>query len=197
MATGGMDIKNRVKEMNDFQKAMFLTSQVIAAATAFVNGMSLGTKLAEMFPLAAPEMLALGTGIGAASAGAIMGVTIAGAFDKGGDVPAGQFGIVSEYGDELVNGMLVKGPARVTSREETARMLENSGPANVNMKVSIENRIPNANYSVEQISKDEIRVIAERVFSENIDSGVSSTLDNRNSKAAKSLRRNYRTPSRL
>jgi hypothetical protein len=104
---------------------------------------------------------------------------------------------VSEYGDELVNGMLVKGPARVTSREETARMLENSGPANVNMKVSIENRIPNANYSVEQISKDEIRVIAERVFSENIDSGVSSTLDNRNSKAAKSLRRNYRTPSRL
>lgn len=197
MATGAADVQNRVREMNDFQKAMFLVSQAVAAATAFINGVSLGTKLAEMFPLVAPQMIALGTGIGAASAGAIAGVTIAGAFDNGGDVPAGQFGIVSEYGDELVNGMLVKGPARVTSRKETERMMSGSGVTSVSLKVNIDNQIPNAQYDVQQLSVDEVRIIARQEFNKNIDQGVSSALSNPNSKAAKSMRRNYKAPSRL
>lgn len=40
-----------------------------------------------------------------------------GAYDKGGYIPAGKFGVVGEYGPELVHG-----PAAVTGRRETAAM---------------------------------------------------------------------------
>jgi len=43
----------------------------------------------------------------------------AGLFDKGGYIPAGQFGIAGEKGPEIVNG-----PARITSTDETARMMQ-------------------------------------------------------------------------
>ncbi|MDA1379946.1 hypothetical protein PCI56_09080 [Plesiomonas shigelloides subsp. oncorhynchi] len=45
------------------------------------------------------------------------GWSFAGLFDAGGYIPSGQFGIVGERGPELVNG-----PARVTSRKQTAVM---------------------------------------------------------------------------
>ncbi|CVA05164.1 Uncharacterised protein [Serratia marcescens] len=41
----------------------------------------------------------------------------AGAFDKGGIIPRGQFGIVGERGPEIVNG-----PANVTGRRKTAAL---------------------------------------------------------------------------
>ncbi|CAM0102044.1 tail length tape measure protein [Vibrio phage 159E36-2a] len=129
-ATGGADIQAQMDEMNAAQKAMFLVSQSIAAVQAFIDGVSLGSSLAAMFPLAAPAMITFGTAVGAAQSGAIMGATFAGAFDKGGYIPSGQMGIVSEYGDELVNGQLIKGPANVTSREDTAKMM-NGGSGNV------------------------------------------------------------------
>lgn len=195
MSTGVADVQNKVKEMNGVQKTMFLISQAIAAAQAFIQGISLGSQLAALFPLAAPAMLALGTGIGAAQAGAIAGVTIAGAFDKGGNIPAGQAGIVSEYGDELVNGVLVKGPARVTSREDTAKMM-NQG-SNVSLKISIENQIPGAVYEQQQLSADEVRIIARQEFNKSIDEGVSTVLASGNSKSSKSLRKNYNTTRKL
>ena len=46
----------------------------------------------------------------------------AGAYDKGGYIPTGKFGIVGEYGPEIVNG-----PAHVTGREATARKLGSGG----------------------------------------------------------------------
>lgn len=46
------------------------------------------------------------------------GGLFAGFFDKGGTIPSGQFGVVGEYGPEIV-----KGPAHVTGREQTARMM--------------------------------------------------------------------------
>ncbi len=42
----------------------------------------------------------------------------AGLFDKGGHIPSGKFGIAGEYGPEFV-----KGPATVTSRVDTANIL--------------------------------------------------------------------------
>lgn len=198
MATGANDVKDKVAEMNDFQKAMFIVSQVLAASMAFIDGMSLGMKLAAMFPMVAPQMIALGTGLGAATAGAIMGVTIAGAFDKGGNIPTGQAGIVSEYGDELVNGVLVKGPARVTSREDTAKLMnQGGGVAAVNLRVNVENSIPNASFEVQQISAEEVKIIATQVFNKNIDKGVSGVLSNRNSKATKSMKQNFTTGSKV
>lgn len=198
MTSGISNVKSKTAEMNGFQKTMFIVSQTIAAANALIAGISLGSQLAAMFPLAAPAMITTGTAIGAAQAGAIMGVTLAGAFDEGGNVPAGQFGIVSEYGDELVNGMLVKGPARVTSREDTAELLNNAGSATqVNMKVSIENNIKGAQYDVRQISADEVKIIAKQVFDQNIDSGVSSAIGNPNSKSARSMRSSYNVSRNL
>lgn len=198
MTNGTTNVREKTKEMNDAQKAMFIISQMIAAANALVSGMLVGIQLAAIFPLAAPAMMTAGTALGAATAGAIMGTTIAGAFDKGGNVPAGQFGIVSEYGDELVNGMLVKGPARVTSREDTAKMLEGgNGSTSVTMKVSIENQIKGGQYDVRQIGPDEVKIIAKQVFDQNIDQGVSGAIANPNSKSAKSMRSSYNTGRNL
>ena len=188
MSTGIEDVKAKTAEMNAFQKTMFLINQGIAAAQAVINGISLGGKLADMFPLAAIPMQAFGTALGAANAGAIMGTTFAGTFDNGGTIPAGQSGIVSEYGDELVNGVLVKGPARVTSREETAAMMNNGGGS---VSILIENRIDGASYREERIDENTVKIIAEKVFNQNIDSGVSSVLGNRNSKSTKQLKSNF------
>lgn len=188
MTTGIQDVKAKTAEMNAFQKAMFIMSQSIAAASAFINGVSLGSKLAEMFPLAAPEMIVMGTALGAAQAGAIMGTTFAGTFDNGGMIPAGQSGIVSEYGDELVNGVMVKGPARVTSREDTAKMMNGGGSS---VSIVIENKIDGASYREERIDENTVKIIAEQVFNQNIDNGVSSVLGNRNSKSTKQLKTNF------
>ena len=53
--------------------------------------------------------------------------TFAGLFDEGGKIPAGQVGIVGERGPELV-----RGPANVTGREETAA-LAGSGGSTINI----------------------------------------------------------------
>ncbi|MCP4984693.1 MAG: hypothetical protein GY928_01130 [Colwellia sp.] len=190
MTNGVAQVENATAEMSAGQKAAFLFSQVVAATMAFINGVSLGGKLAEIFPLQAPTMLTIGATIGAANAGAIMGATIAGTFDKGGSIPSGQLGIVSEYGDELVNGQLVKGPARVTSREDTAKMMGNS-----NVKITIENKIEGARFREERVDIDTVKIVAEQVFSKNIDNGVSGVLGNRNSKATKALKRKFNVRS--
>ena len=95
---------------------------------------------------------------------------------------------MSEYGDELVNGVLVEGPARVTSREETAAMMNNGGGS---VSILIENRIDGASYREERIDENTVKIIAEKVFNQNIDSGVSSVLGNRNSKSTKQLKSNF------
>lgn len=199
MASGSEDIKAATAEMNDAQKVMFFITQSIAAASALINGIDLGMKLAAMFPLAAPAMIATGTGLGAASAGVIMGTTFEGMFDNGGYIPQGKKGIVSEYSDELVNGVMVKGPARVTSSEETAKMMSNgtsSGSNSTiqnNMNIVVENTIPGGNYSISQVDENTVKVIATQVFNDNIDGGVASSLSQKGSKSDKAMRNNFNT----
>lgn len=195
MTNGVADVEAKTKEMNDFQKAMFFMSQTVAAAQSIVNGISLGMKLAEMFPLAAIPMQTFGTGLGVANATAIMTTTFAGAFDKGGQIMSNEAGIVSEYGAELVNGALVMGAASVTSREDTAKLL--NGDKSVKLSVEVQNQIPNASFQVQQLDEERVRIIAKQEFNKNIDSGVSNVLGNGNSKSAKSLRKNYDTKRRI
>lgn len=59
---------------------------------------------------------------GATQVAAISQQQFSGAYDDGGRIPAGKFGIVGERGYELVQG-----PAQVTSRRETARLLSGAG----------------------------------------------------------------------
>jgi hypothetical protein len=195
MTNGVQQIKNQTAEMNAFQKTMFLVTQTIAAAQAIINGIDIGMKLAAAFPLAAPAMIALGTGLGAAQAGVIMGTTFAGTFDNGGYIPAGSTGIMSEYGTEIANGALVQGPAQITSREDTAALLAGSGGGGYNL--TIENRIPSGNYSVVKDGDNSMKIIAEQVFNKNIDGGVANVLGSSNSKSAKSLRSNYQVRRNL
>jgi len=83
----------------------------------------------------------------------------AGTFDKGGVIPQDMFGIVSEYGNELVNGVMVKGGqggSRVTSREETANMM-NGGKGGDNFYIT-----GGDNASAEQITRAMIRKLKSR-----------------------------------
>lgn len=168
--------------------ALFYINQAIALAETIVNTELAATKAMVQLGVFGIPASTLIRATGYASAGIIAGQTIAGAYDKGGNIPSGQLGIVSEYGDELVNGVLVEGPARVTSREDTAKMMNGGGGS---VSIVIENRIDGASYREERIDENTVRIIAERVFNDNIDSGVSSVLGNRNSKSTKQLKSNF------
>lgn len=81
--------------------------------------------------------------VGATQIAAISQQRFSGAYDDGGRIPAGQFGIVGERGMEFVEG-----PAQVTSRRDTARMLREAadggdrrgGDVNVYIDVSVDAR---------------------------------------------------------
>ena len=65
------------------------------------------------------------------------------------------------------------------------------------LNVSIENRISGAGYQVKQIDENTVRIIAEQVFANNIDQGVSQVIGNGNSKTAKSMRQSYNVQRNL
>lgn len=171
--------------------ALFYINQAIALADTIVNTELAATKaLGQLGVFGIPASTVI-RATGYASAGIIAGQTITGAYDDGGYIPSGGIGIVSEYGDELVNGQLVKGPARVTSREDTAAMMGGGTPT-----ILFENKIEGARYTQSRVDQDTIKIVAEQVFADNIDKGVSSVLSNRNSKATKSLKNNFTTRSK-
>lgn len=187
--TGTEQVAKATENMNATQKAFFFLMRAMQAAEALVNGISLGVKLANL--TLNPSMVSVGTAIGAASAGAIMGTTFKGAFDNGGYIPSGASGIVSEYGDELVNGVMVKGPARVTSREETAQMMSQGGSSTTNLNVSVENYANGVQHEVRQIDENTVKIIAKQVMNENLDSGVANNLSRKGSKTDKAMRSKY------
>lgn len=174
--------------------ALFYINQAIALADTIVNTELAATKAMGQLGVFGIPASTLIRATGYASAGIIAGQTIVGAYDNGGVIPAGSTGIVSEYGDELVNGQLIKGPARVTSREDTAKLMNNGGTS---LKVVVDNKISGASYSVQQIDESTVKLIAEQVFSNNIDSGVSGVLNNRNSKSTKAMKNKFTVRSKF
>jgi len=107
----------------------------MASAKAYegsINAFTSTAAIPVVGPPAAPAAGALALAAGLASV-AVISSLFSGVFDEGGTIPQGKYGIVSEYGDELVNGVLVKGQAggtRVTSREDTAKMMGGAGGGN-------------------------------------------------------------------
>jgi hypothetical protein len=95
-----------------------------------------------------------------------LGSLFAGFFDQGGVIPAGQFAIAGERGPEIVTG-----PARVTSRADTARLM--GGNSRVRGKATLELVAPEG-FSVRQ--RGEIQGIAVRVTSEGLSAYDRSTL---------------------
>ncbi|MFP8968567.1 hypothetical protein ACKC9G_18440 [Pokkaliibacter sp. CJK22405] len=92
---------------------LFSSKEAIAAAWASAK-----------FPynLGAVFQTIAGTGAIEAAVGAIS-TSFAGAYDNGGNIPAGKWGIMAERGTELLNGVPVMGPAEITGRTRTSDIL--------------------------------------------------------------------------
>lgn len=109
-------------EQSKAYRVLFAASKAFSIVQAT---MSIATGLGKAQELGFPANLAAMAQVaaqGAAIMGQIRGTNYAGAFDQGGFIPAGQWGIAGERGPEIIQG-----PATVTSRVDTARMLENAG----------------------------------------------------------------------
>ncbi|MER0430322.1 hypothetical protein ABR859_01360 [Aeromonas caviae] len=122
-------VEQSAEEGSALQRLAFLAGKGVAMAQTFVNTEAAAVAAMAPPPIGLGPIAGLGhaqtiRAIGYASMGLIAGQSIAGMFDKGGYIPANQFGIVSELGDEFVNGTLVRGPANVTSRRESAAILD-------------------------------------------------------------------------
>ncbi|MGU5723676.1 hypothetical protein [Aeromonas caviae] len=121
-------VEQSAEEGSALQRLAFLAGKGVAMAQTFVNTEAAAVAAMAPPPIGLGPIAGLGhaqtiRAIGYASMGLIAGQSIAGMFDKGGYIPANQFGIVSELGDEFVNGTLVRGPANVTSRRESEEIL--------------------------------------------------------------------------
>lgn len=106
-------------EQSGVYKAMFAVSKAFAIADSM---MKIQQGIANAASLPWPANLGAIASTVAATAGVvsqIQSTQFAGAFDNGGHIPSGQFGIVGEFGPEIVNG-----PANVTSRKDTMNMVK-------------------------------------------------------------------------
>lgn len=118
MQQAGIEHTGVYKTLIAMQKAAAIPSIIVSTEEASAKA------LAAFPPPYSVGLAASVKAMGYASAGMVAGQAIAGMFDKGGYIPANQFGIVSELGDEFVDGTLVRGPAKVTSRRESSEILE-------------------------------------------------------------------------
>lgn len=114
--------KGYAGEQSKAYRVLFAVSKAFSVAQA---AMSISTGLAKAQELGFPANLAEMARVAATGASIIAqinGSQFSGAYDKGGQIPAGKVGIVGEYGPELV-----KGPASVRGRELTSRSYPDGG----------------------------------------------------------------------
>lgn len=127
--------KGYAGEQSKAYRVLFAVSKAFSVAQA---AMSISTGLAKAQELGFPANLAemarvAATGVSIVSQ--INGSQFSGAYDQGGQIPAGKIGIVGEYGPELV-----RGPASVRGRELSSRSYPDGGgqpaaaPAQVNVR---------------------------------------------------------------
>jgi hypothetical protein len=95
------------------------TAQATAAAAAWAPAAALAS-LASFGANAAPASAGMLATTGVAEMIAAT-ANFAGAFDKGGTIPGGKWGIVGEFGPEIVQG-----PANVTGREKTMDLVRSA-----------------------------------------------------------------------
>jgi hypothetical protein len=114
--------RNMGGEQSGAYKALFAMSKAFSIAQAT---MSIATGAAKALELGWPEGLAAGLQVASQGAGLLATITssnYSGAYDAGGVIPAGRIGLVGERGPEFV-----RGPAVVTSRQQTAQIMSGQG----------------------------------------------------------------------
>lgn len=128
-------------EQSGIYRATFALSKGFATAKAALDmQMAISDALSKGLPQGIP-MMAQAAASGAQIASAIGGINYSGAYDKGGYIPAGSFGIGSEKRDEFINGVLVKGPARITGGRDTERKIEAAASGGGGMNITIHQTI--------------------------------------------------------
>lgn len=121
------------KQSNAY-KGLFAVSKAFSIAQAT---MSIATGLAKAQELGFPANIGEMARVAATGAGIvsqISGSNFSGAYDKGGSIGAGKWGIVGEYGPEIVEG-----PANVTSRRDTAAMAREAMGGSAAPQVTVQN----------------------------------------------------------
>ncbi len=161
-------------EQSDIYKGMFAVSKGFAIAESTVKIIQ---GIANAAALSYPANLGAMASVAASTANLVTqieGVNYSGAYDKGGYIPAGSFGIVGEYGPEFVSG-----PANVTSRKKTSDILTDaanmSSEPKINFKVEI---IESGNAQVADISFDD-RVLKVMLRDSETDGDYISNLQSR------------------
>lgn len=119
----GMENSGIMKAMFAMQKALAIPSIIASTHMAASNAAAIASMTEGWMSAEAIRTMIMAQGY--ASAGMVGGLAIAGLFDNGGVIPAGQTGIVGEFGPEFV-----KGPAVVTSRAKTAEMARSNTGGN-------------------------------------------------------------------
>ncbi len=175
MSTGLSEITGMLadagKESNFLYKAMIMAQKAAAIPQMIIATEMGAAKALELGPIAGPPLSMAVRALGYAGIGTVIGTSIAGLFDRGGMVPSGKYGIVGERGPELV-----KGPAIVTSRQQTAGMMGSRGTGN-QVNVTVHNNAPvkvetsqNANGDIEMVIK-EVVARAEKAIAGGISRG--------------------------
>ncbi|MBR9772603.1 MAG: tape measure protein [Gammaproteobacteria bacterium] len=135
-------------EQSSLYKNMFATTKAFAIAESIINIQAAVAKAANMpFP---DNLASMATVVGetASIVGNIQAVSMAtsgggggegqssggysGMYDQGGRIPSDGWGIVGEHGPEIVEG-----PAKVTSRKETARQLKDGGDTYFSPQINV------------------------------------------------------------
>jgi hypothetical protein len=110
------------KKYGGEQSATFRTLFAIQKAFAIAEGtLNVASAISNASKVPYPANIPLmiqAAATGAALVAQIAGASYQGAFDAGGDILSGKYGIVGEHGPEIVMG-----PANVTSRADTAKMI--------------------------------------------------------------------------
>lgn len=121
---------NYADESSALYRTLFAASKAFAIADATVKGVQAVQKAWAEVPYPANFAAAAQAGVtAAANVATIIGTNFAGAFDNGGRIGAGEFGLVGEFGPELVEG-----PVTVRSRRETADAFRSAQSEEGNMQ---------------------------------------------------------------
>lgn len=117
--------KQTAGESSKAYKTLFAISKAFAIADAMMKVQQAIANAAASgpFPWNLGAMASIAASLGGVVS-AISSVNFSGAYDEGGAIPAGKWGIVGEYGPEIVNG-----PANITSRKDTMAMFDRAANA--------------------------------------------------------------------
>ncbi|WP_294462452.1 hypothetical protein [uncultured Ruminobacter sp.] len=152
------DLTVNMNESSCAYRALFAVQKSFAVASATMDAVQAWIKaLNDPTAVTWPQKLANYASAVATTSSAISQLTSVSMHDKGGQIKAGEWGIVGEYGPELVQG-----PMSITSRKETAELARSAMTGNRSGSSSVVVNLyesPDKAGSVEQRGDDEQRII--------------------------------------